>query len=585
MKSKQKRHRKIAILQLSRLGDIMMSLPVIEALYRKCGNAEISLIINGMFEDVMPESPCFKIVPIHFNELFADLKHAETVEGSVQILDRYLVENLPKDLDFVVNLSSHKISAILASLLMARDQRGLNFLEDETVINSDPYLSLFTQIKTGRKINWLHQLEIYASVIHGFKPGPLHQTGKYLFGDNLLKFLGERLVGESYVLISPGASIPQKEIGKEVLESIIKGILNLTDYRIILCGTKNDALAHKKFQRLDIERITDYAGKTDVPELYNLIYFSDCLISNDSGPMHIAALLDKKNVVFSSGSAFFPETTGYNNNVMVITPQGGCYPCPWIGSPCGRDFACKTRDVGNGVVRRVLDYIEGKDVFSSRGQAPVYMTKINSRGILFIPCEPVALTFVQLLGLLYQSFWKEKLFGVSSRETLDHNLKHYRILHRDLDKALPEMESTLQQFHSFVDQLLLSFGDFKRCGTPKMLERINRGIDKIFDLSDQDTFLSPLLQYRKVLYHSTIRDNLNELLKEYHRNTVALREDLQRMGDLISFFLSEHLGGVDHSRAAAREGESSEWNELGNDLPSPRDAGGQCNREKSDFTI
>lgn len=534
MKCSKREHRKIVVLQLSRIGDIIMSLPVLEALSKQYKGAEICFFINGMFEELLPDSPFFRIVPVHFNALFEKLIEADTVENSLDVLDDYLGEYFNDHFDLVVNLSSQKLSAIITSLLNADDKLGLAFSEDESLINPHPGLSLFTKIKTGRKINWVHQVEIFLSAVDGFKPTPIHETAKYLFEDRLHEFAGKRLMDKKYILISPGASIPEKEIGKGTLESILQSILAHTDHHIVISGKDEEAMEHKELSLIGPDRIIDYAGKTrTLKALFNLIQYSECLISNDSGPMHIAALLDKKNILFSTGPAFFPETTGYNRNIMVLTSQRACYPCPWIDFACQQDYLCKEEFDVDQVTERIVDYINENNAESEDTDWNGYKTAITENGLFFIPQGKVKLSANEFMGIVYQSFWKEKLFDIDAAMTLTYLLGHYETGPSGLYHDLENIKAYLQNFRVLLDEILQWFSEFKRHGNPQVLDKLNKGIDTIFKSSDQETFLAPLLQYYKVLYHSTIMDNPNKTLMEYHIKSIALKGDLDKIGDLV----------------------------------------------------
>ena len=534
MKGSTREHRKIAVLQLSRIGDIIMSLPALEALSKQHKGAEICFFINGMFEELLPDSPFFRIVPVHFNALFETLIEAETVENSLDVLDDHLGEYFNAHFDLVVNLSSQKLSAIITSLSNAEDKLGLAFSSDESLINPHPGLSLFTKIKAGRKINWVHQVEIFLSAINGFKPAPIHETAKYLFQNRLHAFAGKRLIERKYILVSPGASLPQKELGKGILESILRSILTHTDHQIVISGKDEESMEYRQLSLIDPDRMIDYAGKTKpLKALFNLIQYSECLISNDSGPMHIAALLDKKNIVFSTGSAFFPETAGYNRNVMVLTPQHACYPCPWIDFKCQQDYLCTEKFDADQVSERTIDYINGNKTASQDSNRNGYRTAITENGLFFIPQGKATLSETEFMGIVYQSFWKEKLFGIDAAMTLAYLLEHYEIDPADLYQNAVNIEVNLQEFRTLLDEILQWFSEFKRHGNPQVLDKLNTGIDTIFESSDQESFLAPLLQYYKVLYHSTITDNPNKTLTEYHIISIELKGDLDKIGDLV----------------------------------------------------
>ena len=537
MNHAKRKHGKIAVLQLSRIGDIIMSLPVIESLSDQYKGDKIYFFINGMFEDLLPESPFFKIIPVHFNTLFEKLATVDTIEDSLDVLDDHLDDYFNTSFDLVINLSSQKVSAILTSLLIARNRYGLTFSSDESLISPHPGLSLFTKIKTGRRINWVHQVEIFLSAVNHHKPHPMHQTGRYLFGDRLDELAGKRMVNEKYILVSSGASLPQKELGKGFLESILQSILANTDYKIVLSGIEEEANGNKNFSLTNSERIIDYTGKTkNFRQLLNLIHHAECLISNDSGPMHIASLLNRKNIAFSIGSAFFPETTGYNSNVLVFTPQHECYPCPWIGFTCEQDYHCKEKFNANQIAKTIITYLNDNRVNSADTDSKGYRTAITQEGLFFIPKGKAKLSAIEFMGSVYQSFWKEKLFDIDAAVALEYLLEHYEIEQADLDIDLLDIESCLKKFRAFLDQLLQLFSEYKGHGNPMVLNKLNMGIDIIFDMSDQESFLSPLLHYYKVLYHSTIPDNPNNTLREYHMKSIALKEDLDKICDLVKSY-------------------------------------------------
>jgi heptosyltransferase-2 len=87
---------------------------------------------------------------------------------------------------------------------------------------------------------------------------------------------------------------------------------------------------------LDIEKeliakgITNYeniAGKTTIPQLIERIAGLDIFLTNDSGPMHIAAAY-KRLTLAIFGPTRFKETNAWNNpNEYIITKNLECAPC------------------------------------------------------------------------------------------------------------------------------------------------------------------------------------------------------------------------------------------------------------------
>ena len=518
MKRSKRKHQKIAVIQLSRIGDVLMSLPVLEALSKKYRESEIYFFVNGMLDHLLPDSPFFKWVPVHFNALYKRLTESETVQDALDRVDEELGEYFDILFDQVINLSSQRKSAILTALLHAKRRYGLVLSEDDTLIHTHPNLSLFSEIKTGRNINWVHQVEIYLSAVSGAKPCPLHKTGNYLFGNEMEMWLKEPILDKGYILISPGASIPEKQLGEAIIESLCQTLLARTDYRIVLSGTEKEGTRHREMQLPDSNRIIDYAGKTkNFRDLWNLIYHAECLICNDSGPMHMAAFLNKNTIVFSVGPAFFPETIAYNHNVLCLTPQSDCYPCPWIGFQCEKEPPCKEAFDSHWVADLVLSHIKDDSTARLEGIRAGYKTVINENGLLFYPQGKATPTIIELLGMVYQSFWKEKLFGIDARATLTDVSGRYDIQSNAFRYALVQWKHLLQELGAFLDQLLSLFFHPLRQSDPQILNQISKGVDTIFTLSDQDTVLTPLLQFYKIQYHSINADKPEKIIDEYHK--------------------------------------------------------------------
>ncbi|MFW2592112.1 lipopolysaccharide heptosyltransferase II [Aliarcobacter butzleri] len=102
-------------------------------------------------------------------------------------------------------------------------------------------------------------------------------------------------------------------------------------YDIVIFGGPSETNIAKDIENeLVSDRITNYqnlAGKTTIPELIEKIAGLDLFITNDSGPMHIAAAYKVKTVAIF-GPTKFTETNQWNNpNGEIVTKNLDCAPC------------------------------------------------------------------------------------------------------------------------------------------------------------------------------------------------------------------------------------------------------------------
>jgi heptosyltransferase-2 len=104
----------------------------------------------------------------------------------------------------------------------------------------------------------------------------------------------------------------------------------------------------------DPNDVVNVAGKTTLSELCGLVKFCRLLLTNDTGPMHLAAALGTRLVaVFGSTS---PELTGpLGGRCAVIHEPVECSPC--FLRECPIDFRCMNRITVDRVVQAVLQQL------------------------------------------------------------------------------------------------------------------------------------------------------------------------------------------------------------------------------------
>ncbi|KLE07052.1 glycosyltransferase family 9 protein [Aliarcobacter butzleri] len=102
-------------------------------------------------------------------------------------------------------------------------------------------------------------------------------------------------------------------------------------YDIVIFGGPAETNIAKDIENELVSKgITNYqnlAGKTTIPELIEKIAGLDLFITNDSGPMHIAAAYKVKTIAIF-GPTKFTETNQWNNpNGKIVTKDLDCAPC------------------------------------------------------------------------------------------------------------------------------------------------------------------------------------------------------------------------------------------------------------------
>ena len=130
--------------------------------------------------------------------------------------------------------------------------------------------------------------------------------------------------------INPGATYGSAK--RWYASEFAKVAISLSNkYNIVIFGGPNETdIANDIENELKSANITNYeniAGKTSIALLIEKIAGLDIFITNDSGPMHVAASF-KVNTYAIFGPTRFNETNQWNNpNEHIITKNLECAPC------------------------------------------------------------------------------------------------------------------------------------------------------------------------------------------------------------------------------------------------------------------
>lgn len=148
---------------------------------------------------------------------------------------------------------------------------------------------------------------------------------------------------------------PAKRWPADRFISAAKEIQQRTNCTWILFGGKNDSEMARQIESESQDprlKIHNLAGKTSLRELMSLLALCRALLTNDTGPMHVAAALGVPVVaIFGSTS---PELTGpiFSTESQIIKSETPCAPC--FLRECPIDFRCMKGVEVEQVVAEVL---------------------------------------------------------------------------------------------------------------------------------------------------------------------------------------------------------------------------------------
>jgi len=324
--------KEIAIISLTRFGDLIQGTPLLRILKRSYPGARITLIVEQRFAGILPLVRGFDRVITFAKNALADM----LVFDNDPLVPYFFVEKFVRELeltryDLVINLTFSPMSAFLASLMNAETSVGLLSGEKgERLVRSLWGTYLFTcQEGNNRRLNRINLVDTFTrlgGVKPDGKPVELVESAKgAAFADAFLAENG--LSGEKLVGLQLGASDPVRCWPPESFARLSDQLQEKLGVRTILFGSANEeVLAGRARSSMSLPAVSAVGG-TSIEELFSLLRRCALLVTNDTGTMHFAAAGGVPSLMLCIGPAFFHGTGPYSAGNLALQADLPCAPC------------------------------------------------------------------------------------------------------------------------------------------------------------------------------------------------------------------------------------------------------------------
>ena len=173
----------------------------------------------------------------------------------------------------------------------------------------------------------VHVVDYYIKMVRS--AGPFPQCVHFVLPDRpeaakriegLLK--NQSIDPDNYAVFIPGSAHAEKCWPAENFASLAEKIHSEFGLRIIAAGTKSEKQIALKLQQLSKVPVFDFCGQTSILELVSLLRGAKLVVSNDTGPGHIAAALNIPLVlIFGQVNPARLEPYGRPETVAAIDPE------------------------------------------------------------------------------------------------------------------------------------------------------------------------------------------------------------------------------------------------------------------------
>jgi lipopolysaccharide heptosyltransferase II len=318
---------KILILKPSSLGDVIQALPVLRLLKRHFPSSEIYWWIESRLAGLLEGDPDLTGVVRFERQRWATPLHWPELWRSVLWLRQ-------QRFDWVIDLQCLARSAAIGWLANGDFFVGL----DETREGARG----FYDVSVPRPEGIPHAVDRYLAVLNRLGV-PRHWNFEWLPARPQVATEVMRkwpLARGRWLTVQPGARWPNKRWPVEYFCELTRLLAGrFSEHRFAILGGAEDRPLGEIIARSAPERCLDLTGQLSLAEMVEWIRLSDLMVTNDTGPMHVAAALGKSVVALFGPTD--PRRTGpYGQLERTLRLDLPCAPC--LKSHCGyaQPFEC-----------------------------------------------------------------------------------------------------------------------------------------------------------------------------------------------------------------------------------------------------
>jgi heptosyltransferase-2 len=358
--------RRILVRETNWLGDAVMTTPALLRLREKFPEAHIALLTPEKLRELWLNHPAVDEM-ISFapgENVFAVAKKiragkfdlALVLPNSPRSALEVFLAGIPQRIGYARSWRNFFLTQAVAPRADSVKMHKRSLTEIQNLIVKYPEAQ-FRVPEAQRQPHQIHEYLHLAGVLGVSSKAQLPQL--FVTPDEIeitkIKFGLEKTTQPIFGLIPSAEYGPAKRWPVEKFIAAAKEIQKRTNCAWILFGGKSDAAITDQIEPAIFNppaAVFNLAGKTSLRELMALMKLCRVVLTNDTGPMHVAAALGTPVVVpFGSTS---PELTGpiFSANAKILKSDAPCSPC--FLRECPIDFRCMNSISVERVVEAVV---------------------------------------------------------------------------------------------------------------------------------------------------------------------------------------------------------------------------------------
>lgn len=327
---------RILVIRLSSIGDVILTTPVLKELKKKYPDIIIDFLVMDSFKDSIFGCP-------YVDNLIVFNKKKNDGFKNMVAFGKELKKN---NYDYIFDLHSKVRSKIISNSIGGK------------IYTYKKRSLLKTILVKTKAIKYQVDDTIVKNYFGAFKVLGIEYKGEDLTfsftEQNLNKVESLGVEFKDVPIIAPGASKETKKWTQEGFAQLAKLLYNKYGKKPIIIGSSSENEMCERIRELSGDLAINLAGKLSLKESGALLSEAKFLVTNDSGPFHIARGVKCPTFVIFGPTS--PEMFEYDKDNILIYTKEKCSPCSLHGdAECPqKHFNC----MKNLTAERVMGIIE-----------------------------------------------------------------------------------------------------------------------------------------------------------------------------------------------------------------------------------
>jgi lipopolysaccharide heptosyltransferase II len=307
---------KILLLKPSSLGDVIQSLPVLRLLKLHFKDAKIFWWIDSALAPLLDGDSDLAGIVRFERQRWARPRHWPEMFRSIRWLRA-------QKFDLVIDLQCLLRSGVFAWLANGNRLAGLD--------ESREGARGFYDLAVPRKSFHTHAVDWYLSVLPALGV-PVHTNFNWLperpaIAADVKRKWPHAFQTSKLLLLQPGARWKNKRWPAKYFADLVRQLAGKSpETRFAILGSGEDKPLGEIISLAAPERCLNLCGETSLPEMIEWVRGCDLMVTNDTGPMHVAAALGKPVIALFGPTE--PRRTGpYGQLENVLRIDLSCSPC------------------------------------------------------------------------------------------------------------------------------------------------------------------------------------------------------------------------------------------------------------------